>query len=316
MAKLLVDTRYLSRAEWLQYRNLGLGGSDAGIILGVNKWKTPFELFLEKSGQIDIKENDNGNEAMYWGNVLEEVVAKEFTARTGKKVRRKNQMLQHDNYPFMMANIDREVVGEKAILECKTTSAYNAKEWEGDEVPASYLIQINHYMAVMGYEKCYIACLIGGNKFVFKEIKRDEELINLIIEAEKNFWEFHVQGNHPPALDGSSAAEKYIKERYEKAEKGKVVDLKSEHKGNIESYLQLKEQKALVETDLKRIENLIKNDLEDAESGMVNRFIVNWKNVNSNRVDSKLLKEKYPDIYEQVCKVSSSRRFEIKEAKE
>jgi predicted phage-related endonuclease len=225
-------------------------------------------------------------------------------------------MLQHDDYPFMMANIDREVVGEKAILECKTTSAYNAKEWEGDEVPASYLIQINHYMAVMGYEKCYIACLIGGNKFVFKEINRDEELINLIIEAEKNFWEFHVQGNHPPALDGSSAAEKYIKERYEKAEKGKVIDLKAEHKDNIESYLQLKEQKALVETDLKRIENLIKNDLEDAESGMVNRFIVNWKNVNSNRVDSKLLKEKYPDIYEQVCKVSSSRRFEIKEAKE
>jgi putative phage-type endonuclease len=315
LAKILVNTKNMSREDWLKYRNFGLGGSDAGIVLGVNKWKTPFELWLEKTGQVD-NSKDNGNEAMYWGNTLEDIVAKEFEVRTGKKVRRRNQMLQHDQHEFMLANIDREIVGEKTLLEVKTTSAYNAKEWEEDDVPPSYLLQISHYLAVTGYEKAFVCCLIGGNKFVFKEIKRDEELINLIIEAEKNFWEFHVQGNHPPALDGSSAAEKYIKERYEKAEKGKVVDLKAEHKDNIESYLQLKEQKALVETDLKRIENLIKNDLEDAESGMVNKFIVNWKNVNSNRVDSKLLKEKYPDIYEQVCKVSSSRRFEIKEAKE
>jgi putative phage-type endonuclease len=314
LAKIIASTKDMSRFDWLMLRNKYMGGSEGSIALDMNKHKTKFELWLEKTGQVELKEIDN--EAIHFGNVLEDVVAKEFEARTGKRVRRRNQMLLHDTHDFMMANIDREVVGEKSLLECKTASAYLAKEWEGDEIPPAYLIQINHYLAVTGYQKAYIACLIGGQKFVWKEITRDEELINMIIEAEKNFWEFHVLGNNPPALDGSSAAEKYIKERYEKAEKGKVIDLKAEHKDNIESYLQLKEQKALVETDLKRIENLIKNDLEDAESGIVNSFIVNWKNVNSNRVDSKLLKEKYPDIYEQVCKVSSSRRFEIKEAKE
>lgn len=314
MAKVIANTLNMDRPQWLQTRNEFIGGSESGIILGLNKYKTSFELWLEKTGQVQLKEIDN--EAIHFGNVLEDVVAKEFERRTGKKVRRKNQMLQHDEHTFMMANLDREIVGEKALLECKTASAYLAKEWEDDEIPATYLVQINHYMAVTGYEKAYIACLIGGQKFIWKEVHRDEELINIIIESEKHFWEFHVKGNNPPALDGSSAAEQYLKERYETAEKGKVVDLKSEHKENISQYLILKEQKALVETELKRIENLIKSELEDAESGMVNRYIVNWKNISSNRVDTKLLKEKHPDIYEQVCKISSSRRFEIKEVKE
>jgi putative phage-type endonuclease len=315
LAKVIANTKSMSRPEWLHIRSNYIGGSDAGIVLGVNKWKAPFELWLEKSGQVDIKENDNGNEAMYWGNVLEDVVAKEFENRTGKKVRRRNQMLQHDDYPFMMANIDREVVGEKAILECKTTSAYNSKEWEGDEVPASYLIQINHYMAVLGYDKCYIACLIGGNKFVWKEVNRDEDLINLIIEAEKHFWEYNVKRNNPPALDGSSAAEKYIKERFDKAEKGKTVSLSSESEQNILKYFIAKRALDEFSTEVKKLENLLKMDLADAESGSVGTYIVNWKNISSNRVDSKLLKEKHPDIYEAVCKVSNSRRFEIKEAK-
>jgi putative phage-type endonuclease len=91
LAKIIANTKDMSRFDWLNVRSKYVGGSDASIVLGVNKWKSPFELWLEKSGQIDIKENDNGNEAMYWGNVLEEVVAKEFTARTGKKVRRKTR---------------------------------------------------------------------------------------------------------------------------------------------------------------------------------------------------------------------------------
>jgi predicted phage-related endonuclease len=216
----------------------------------------------------------------------------------------------------MMANLDRVVIGEKALLECKTASEYLKGEWAGDEIPAAYLIQINHYLAVTGFEKAYIACLIGGNKFVWKEINRDEELINIIIEQEKNFWEFHVNGNNPPALDGSSAAEQYVKEKFSRAEKGKVIDLKAEHKDNIENYLSLKEQKAILDEEIKRVENLLKYDLGDSESGMIQKYIVNWKNVSSNRVDSKLLKEKYPEIAAEVTKASNSRRFEIKEVKE
>ncbi|MFX8004365.1 lambda-exonuclease family protein, partial [Acinetobacter baumannii] len=126
-------------------------------------------------------------DAAYFGTMLEDLVAKEFERRSGKKVRRKNAMLKHPEHPFIMANIDRMIVGEKAILECKTTSAYNAKEWESEEIPDSYIIQVQHYLGVLGpeYQKAYFAVLIGGNKFVWKEIERDDELIEIIFEAEK-----------------------------------------------------------------------------------------------------------------------------------
>src|SRR5690606_3541619 len=112
-AKVLVSTNDLNRDEWLHARAKGIGGSDASVILGLNKWKTPFELWLEKTGQV-IPESSQ-SEAAYWGTVMEDIVAKEFETRTGKKVRRRNATFQHPKYPFLIANVDRLVVGEKAI---------------------------------------------------------------------------------------------------------------------------------------------------------------------------------------------------------
>lgn len=314
MSNVLTNTKNMSELEWLKSRQAGIGGSDAGAILGVNKWKTPFQVYLEKTD--DIIEVNNQSEAAYWGTTLEDIVAKEFTVRTGKKVRKRNQLLQHKDYPFMTANLDREVVGEKAFLECKTVNAFGAKEWEEDEVPASYLVQVMHYMAVTGYEKCYIAALIGGQKFIWKEIARDEDLIQMIIQAEKHFWENYVQKKIPPALDGSSAAEKYLSEKYKQAELGKYIDLRSEYTEKIEELLQLKENAKKIDESIKQIENNLKNEIADAEIGYTPKFEVSWKSVCSSRVDSKLLKEKHPEIYKEVCKQSTSRRFNIKDLKE
>jgi putative phage-type endonuclease len=303
----------MDKLEWLKERQRGIGGSDVGAILGVNKWKTPFEVYLEKTEEItEVKET---SEAAYWGTELEELVAKEFSKRTGKKVRRDSRHLVHPKYPFMVANIDRRVVRENAILECKTANQFLAKEWDGDEVPASYILQCQHYMSVTGAEKCYIACLIGGQRFVWKEIQRDEELIDMIILAEMDFWKNHVEKKVPPALDGSSAAEKYLKERYSNPTPYSEINLKSEYKDMISEYLQLKENIKTLETRLKEIENNIKNELADNEKGYVGSYEVNWMPVKASRVDSKVLKEKYPDIYKEVCKESSYRKFGIKECK-
>src|SRR5699024_10850639 len=196
-----INIKHLSREEWLQERQSGIGGSDAGTILGVNKWKSKTQLFFEKTNPELKQEVDN--EYIYWGNVLEDIVAKEFENRTGKRVRRDNRMLRHPEHDFMLANMDRVVVGEKALLECKTTSQYNKDLWEGDDIPAQYLCQVQHYMAVTGYKKAYIAVLLGGNTFIWKEIDRDEELINILIEAEKESWENNVQAGEIPDIDGS-----------------------------------------------------------------------------------------------------------------
>lgn len=300
----------MDKLEWLKERQKGIGGSDVGAILGVNKYKTPFQIYLEKTQEI--KEVQESSEAAYWGTELEDMVAKEFSKRTGKKVRRDTKHFVSKRYPFMVANIDRRVVGEKAILECKTVNQFGAKEWEGEEIPASYLVQVQHYIYVTGAEKAYIACLIGGQKFIWKEIKRDDELIEMIINAEKDFWKL-VEEKTPPALDGSSAAEKYLKERFKDVQEGTKVALDSEHKEMIEEYLNLKEQIKELEQETKALENSLKLKIGDNEAGYIDNFLVNWRGYSRTSIDSKKLKEEQPEIYDKYLKKSKYRKFEIKE---
>lgn len=302
----------MDKLQWLKERQCGIGGSDVGAILGVNKYKTPFEVYLEKTEPIT--EVGEQSESAYWGDQFEEVVAKEFEKRTGKKVRRDRKHYKHKEYSFMVANIDRKVVGENAILECKTANQYLANEWQDDEVPASYLLQVQHYLFVTEAEVGYIAVLIGGQKFVWKEVQRDEELIEVIIEAEKEFWKM-VQDKIPPALDGSSAAEKYLKERYKEAEEDKSIELGFEYKDKIKTYLDMKVQLKNFETQVKELENQIKFEIGNAEYAHAPGYSLSWKNVSSAKVDMKKLKSEYPEIYDKVIKESKSRRFSIKEDK-
>ncbi len=302
----------MGKLEWLKERQCGIGGSDVGAILGVNKYKTPFDVYLEKTEPItEVKEQ---SESAYFGDIFEDIVAREFEKRTGKKVRRDRKHYKHNEYPFMVANIDRRVVGENAILECKTANQYLLKEWEDDEIPASYLLQVQHYLFVTGAELGYIAALIGGQKFIWKEVPRDEELIQMIIEEEKNFWKM-VEDKTPPSLDGSSAAENYLKEKYKQAESEKAIELGFEYKDKIKIYFELKDQKDLLENQIKEIENQIKFELKDAEIGFTPGYSISWKNVSSSRVDGKKLKSEFPEVYEKVLKESKSRRFSIKEDK-
>lgn len=311
--QVIAKTSDMDRREWLEARTKGIGGSDASVVLGLNKYKTPFELWLEKTGQVVPQEIQN--DAAYFGTLLEDLVAKEFEKRSGKKVRKRNAMFQHPKHEFLIANIDRFVVGEKAILECKTASAFLAKEWENDEIPEAYIVQVQHYLGVLGpeYKKGYFAVLIGGQKFIWKEIERDDELIEMIFAAEIDFWKNHVEKNIPPALDGSSAAEQYLKERYAEAEPGKIVDLEYSYKEKLDHYLELKEQIKTLQEIARQTENELKNELKDAEIGIVKNYQVNWKPVTQNRVDTKVLKEKYPNIYQEVLKNTTYRKFSVKE---
>lgn len=300
----------MDKLQWLKERQKGIGGSDVGAIMGVSRWKSPFEVYVDKTEEItEVKE---AGEASYFGNILEEVVAREFFRRTGKKVRKDKRQLVHKTHEFMMGNIDRRIVGENAILECATVNAFGAKEWEGEEIPPSFILQCQHYMEVMSADNCYIAALIGGQRFVYKEIKRDEELISMIVEAEKDFWINHVQKRIPPKPDGSEAASKYLSKTYKNFDKTLEVSLKAEYRDKINEYLNIKNQMKTFDEALKVIENNLKNELGNAERGSVENFQVIWKGIISNRIDSKVLKEKYPEIYKEVCRQSVSRRFEIK----
>ena len=301
-----------NKLEWLQERQKGIGGSDVGAILGLNKYKTAFEVYLEKTEPIlEVKEQ---SESAYWGDQFEEVVAKEFEKRTGKKVRRDRRHFQHKDYPFMVANIDRKVVGENSVLECKTANQFLSKDWEDEEIPASYLVQVQHYLAVTGAEKGYIAVLIGGQKFVWKEVERDEELINMIIDSERNFWKL-VENGIPPELDGSSAAEKWVNEKFKEVNKELAVQFDSTWKEKLDKLQDLKENKKVIESNIKEIENQLKNTLGHSEIGIAPGYSINWKEVLTSRIDSKKLKSEFRDIYDKCLKETKSRRLTIKEEK-
>lgn len=197
MAKLIMTVEEMqNRSKWLKMRKAGIGGSEAAAIVGLNPWKSAFQLWMEKTGQVE-PEDLSDNEYVYWGNVLEQAVADRFCELTGKKVQRRG-MLQDDEYPYMLASVDRMVVGENAGLECKTTNAFNSKVWADDELPDSYYIQCQWYMMVTGCEKWYIAVLIGGNKFIWKEVPRNAADIEALRKAAVDFWSMVITNTMPP----------------------------------------------------------------------------------------------------------------------
>ena len=181
MKRNTIPTAKMTREEWLQLRRKGIGGSDASVIMGKNPYRSILQLWEEKTGKLPV--TDDGNEYTYWGNVMEPIIRKEFMNRTGLKVRQKHAMIIHKDYPYLFADVDGIVTderGEKCIFEAKTASQYKAEQWE-DGVPEEYILQVQHYLEVCGMDKAYIAALIGGNKFVFHTIYRDDELIRNLI---------------------------------------------------------------------------------------------------------------------------------------
>lgn len=311
MAEVL-STKDMSHEEWLKARQSGIGGSDAGTILGVNKWKSKTQLFFEKVNP-ELKQQVD-NEFIYWGNVLEDVVAKEFETRTGKKVRKNNKMLRHPEHEFMLANLDRVIVGEKALLECKTTSQYNIDQWKDDEIPASYLCQIQHYMAVTGYEKAYIAVLCGGNQFIWKEVPRDDELIEIIINAEKDFWYNNVLAGVIPEIDGSDATKDFLNHMYKDIDETEV-----QLSDDVETLLTALEQVKQEEKELKELktqyENKIKHILGNNLAGKTSGYQITWKPQVRKTLDTKKIREIYGEQLDPYYKETETRVLKIKQIK-
>src|SRR5699024_10730360 len=309
-AEVLTLTNKMNRNEWLDSRRVGIGGSDAGAIAGLNKWKSPVQVYLEKVGEAP--KEDVKNEAVYWGNVMEDIVAKEFQKRTGMKVRRRNAILQHPEHPFMLANVDRLIVGKREGLECKTASEFLKDKWTDDEVPPSYLLQCQHYMAVTGYEAWWIAVLIGGNKFVYKKIERDDELINYLIQIEKDFWNNHVEKKIPPAFDGSDASKDLLNSMYPEAMKDTSIELSDDALTFIEALDQVKAEIKELETQKKEYENKLKALIGENEKAYAGERVITWKTIHSNRFDLKKFEKEHPDLFNKYTKQSSYRRLQVK----
>lgn len=202
-----ISLKGVSHEDWLKLRQIGIGGSDAAKVFGISKWGGPLSVWMDKTGRSIESEM---SEAAEMGIELEETVARIFCKRTNLKVEKRNKIFVHPSYPWMIANIDRKIVGENKGLECKTTHYRNGGLWDGDDLPDDYYAQVQHYIEVMGWDSCYIAALIGGQKLVYKEVKRDSDFIRVMIEKEREFWESYVfTDTMPPANEYDDVGELY-----------------------------------------------------------------------------------------------------------
>ena len=292
--------------EWLALRHKYIGGSDAAAVVGMNAYVSPYTLWAEKTGRLPGFE---GNLATEVGTYLEEFVAQKFAQETGKKVRKSNQSWFNDQYPFAIANIDREIVGEDAGLEIKTTSEMNLKKFKSGEYPANYYVQIVHYLAVTGKQRWYLAVLIGNREFKWFTIERDEDEIKALMDAEADFWE-RVKTDTPPMADGSKSTTETLNAFYPNSTDSTIGIGSFEQE--LDNYFRLKEQLENIASTIDGIANRIKAHLCECEKGEGEKYKVSWKTQSRSSFDHKKFIADHPQMdVSKYFKTTNTRPFKV-----
>ena len=306
-----ISTKGMSREQWLIERRKGIGGSDASAIMGQNPWASPLTVYLDKLEIVPEKEE---TEAMRQGTDCEEVVARRFERETGIKVKRCNKMFSHPEYPWMLANIDRQIVCKGFVgLECKTTSPFNKTDFESGEVPPNYFWQCQHYMAVTGAKEWYLAVMVFSTSFHIFRIARDENAINALVDAERIFWHDHVLAGEPPYPTGIDADDDAIDQMFSTA--------RYDGAANIDDMRQQLDSLALYEKDAKQLDEKIKAIKQALKLRMgmctnasCGRWYVTWKDETRTSIDTKRLKAEAPETFAMYSKTTVTRPLKIKEA--
>lgn len=256
------------RLEWLALRKAGVGSSDSAAACGVHPYMTPLELYTEKLGPPE----DIDNKAMYWGRVLEDVVAREFCLGTGWKVQKSNFVLKSIDHPHMLANLDRVIVGQgkgPGILEIKTAGQFMANEWGpdgSDEVPEEYIIQVQHQFAVTGYDWGVLAVLIGGRDYRTYPMRRNEDMIEDIIALTQEFWG-HVVSGEPPEIDFEHGRVLDLIKKLYPGTNGHVIDFGLEPMSWHERLQQVKSEAKALSQEESKLKALLLNEMGESSVG-------------------------------------------------
>ncbi len=291
------DVKMLENEEWLKQRLGGIGGSDAAVVLGISPFKSRLQLWNEKVH----KRIDNGseNELIFQiGHALEPIVANKYSKMTGRKLEVRPQKA-HPEYPFILGNIDREIVGDKrgpGILEIKTKGAW--VNWNSDDVPPYYMAQVQHYLGIFGYCWASFAVLdLGTRKIAHTDIERDDKQIAKIIDEEKKFWDM-VEKRIQPEVDSSKVCGDFLREYYDQSE-----DITIELIGNKDAkkwatlLRNIRDQEKLLETQEIECKNHLMSIVGRAEKAIGEEFKISWKAPKDREVfDLDKFKIDYPEL--------------------
>lgn len=309
----LVDTRSLEREEWLQVRKQGIGSSDAAAAVGLCPYKSQLELWMEKTGRAPAREEPGQDDPMYWGTLLEPFVAAAYAERTGRKVRRINAVLQHPTYSYMLANIDREVVGapDVQILECKTAGEFGSRLWR-DGVPEYVQLQVQHQLLVTGKQVADVAVLLCGQKLEVHRIKRDDEVISRLVVLEARFWDYVIQDTPPPA-DGSESAARALRSLYVGNDTSVDFTADSQLSTTFSALVTLKEEIARMDKRAEHLRQHLEQSMGDASRAIFSDGEITYRrSQDGTSVDLKRLTGAHPDVVaEFTVQRPGSRRFRI-----
>jgi putative phage-type endonuclease len=289
-------------------RKTFIGGTDIAVIMGLSPYKTPYKLWAEKTGLIEQDDLSNV-EAVQLGIELEEFVAKKFEKVTGLKVRRPpvSHYYREDN-EVHACQVDRLIEGTNDLLEVKTASLRKEKDWVDDQIPAHYIMQVQWQLYVTGRTTGYIAVLIGGQKFVWKKVVSDAQLISAMVKAANEFWGM-VQSKTAPSVGyGDDEAILKVHPRSDGD-----IEIVEEMNTAIARRQELSMHIDNMEKEKEEIEAKLKACIGDKLGIQTSQYKVMWTPTSTSRVDTEALKT--AGIYEQYLKKSDTRRLTIKGAK-
>lgn len=330
----------MTALEWERARQNGIGGSDAPVVVNASPFCTQYDLWLKKRNPIDEVSTSLKFDL---GHAMESVLRRQFAKMTGYKVYIMDGMYRHPLYPFMLANIDGLVeytytttTGEKktvkAILECKTTDEDKLYEWAGDKIPEYYQWQARHYMSVFNLDKVFFICMYGfsPDKIILREISRNLDDENYLIEQEKKFWDCVVSGIEPyvdpmkqikTALKNTDGLDLFGEpitlndfegdfQEYFKIDKF-IKDQKNKFSKHLEPYINRK-----AEIELAILDSLQSNGSQSGTctvNGVI--YSAQIRQSSTRKTDYEALQFLAPELYDTVVKVTESSNIKLSKKK-
>jgi putative phage-type endonuclease len=294
----------------LKERKTGIGGSDVAAILGLSRYATPVDIWLEKIGCGGKKQE---TEAMHFGNALEAVIAQEYALRNNENLSEPTEIFRHRKYPFLLANPDRLMEGKNGILECKNAGLYKAHEWgeEGtDQIPTEYLLQAAHYRHVLNADFVDIAVLLGGNIFRQYRYTENKNLEEKMEEKLIAFWRENVENRCEPPMKTRKDVEALL------TPSNRIIEADKSLRANLERLFQCKKDISKIENEVSTLQDKICVAMGEASVAVDEHGekICTYKSVSSNRFDSSTFKKIHGDVYNKYLKENVSRVLRLNQA--
>ena len=305
-------------AGWHAARATGIGGSDIAAIMGESSWKSPYDIWMAKTGQIASSGAEMPqSEAARWGNVLEDAIAYEWARREGKQIVKIPVSLKSDTHEYMHANIDGFVLSDdgrtvEGILEIKTTSAYNNDAWEIGPLPYYYICQATWYTMITGLPAFDIVCLVGGQKLYSYHIPKDPELCERMTKAAEEFWNVNVKELKEPKATAVDIARMQAEEVSTAPDEEPLIDNSDETNNIVVAYIELRDKISALEKIKKQLSASIWQCLHKKPAMLTQANTVTVSQTVRRKCDLDALQRDFPEAYEATVTQSTEQRLNVK----